>query len=486
MHHTAKCHTPPSHLLACPKCQADTHSGFEPEQQRCQNCSEHYFDLAGMPCWFDTGIRQHAVWQNLYANMLERGETNLAQSQALLNDKTQLASTQARLHRLCAGNQAMLAALNTLLAGAGLSAIKHAEYADHDASHMLQYYELLLRDWAWPATEALDADSETNHVIGRNTVDENRAELNRIAVALKATGKGLGDTWVIGAGAGRLSVDMHMQLGASHTIALDANLLLITAAHRLVTQNIAWQLPELNSRPQHGFATHHVWSLPYRPWPNYTTPREHLQNWYAMAGNAWQPPLKPGCFDSVVTPWFMDVNGREPAALIAQVQKYLKPGGLWLNTGPLLYSASLNDAQKLSHDEIIELLVLAGFEVVYQNIETSAYLNSPLNAQTRTEQIWTFAAVAPLANATHPVQTHLLPAHPLPTQPPAWVLLPHLPIPINITFNTQGNAVLEQLAAKVDGVNSLNSIAEVMRANLGPEKDALEIVRNAFVEYLLV
>ncbi len=469
-------HQPPSHLLACPKCQADTHNGFEPTRQVCQKCGEHYFDLAGMPCWFDTGIRQQAVWQNLYANMLARGEDNLAQSQALLNAKTQLASTQARLQQLCEGNQAMLATLNTLLAEAGLSAIKHPEYADHDASHMLQYYELLLRDWAWPCD-------------GQQT-DENQAELGRVSAALKATGKSLGDMWVVGAGAGRLSIDMHMHLGATHTIALDANLILIAAAHRLVTQQKTWQLPELNTRPQQGFAASKLWSLPCRQWLAQSAAcsssnlESNLENWYAIAGNAWLPPLKAGRFDTIVTPWFMDVNGREPAALIAQVQKYLKPGGLWLNTGPLLYSTSLNDAQKLSHNEIIELLVLAGFEVVYQNIETSAYLNSPLKAQQRTEQIWTFAAIAPATitcGASSPLAS---PASS--TQPPAWLLLPHLPIPTSVPLNTHGNPLLQQLVAMVDGNKSLNLIAAQMQPNLGPDKNALDVVRSAFAEYLLV
>ena len=449
---------PPNHLLACPQCQADTQNGFSPAQQQCQHCGGHFFDLAGMPCWFDTGMPQRAVWQNLYANAMERGQQNLAQSQALVEDAI-LPSTRQRLTQAHHANAVMLQGLNTLLGESGLSAIKHPEYANHDASHMLQYYELLLRDWAW----------------GKADQDENHIEFNRISQALKSTGRTLGDTWVIGAGAGRLSVDMHQRLGADHTIALDANLVLITAAHRIAAQGKTLQLAEQHSNPQQGFAANHVWSLPA---PHIAI--NGLESWTAIAGNAWHPPLKPGSFDTVVTPWFMDVNGREPADLIALVYKYLKPGGLWLNTGPLLYSNSLTEAQKLSHEEIAQLVTLAGFDVVYQNYEVSPYLNSPLAAHTRTEQIWTFAAIAPAANYFAQNYTH----NPATAVPP-WLVLPHLPIPKATPLNTHNNPVLEHLASLVDGQQSINTIANLMRPNLSADKDPVSMVRAAFLDYLL-
>ncbi|MDZ7923817.1 MAG: hypothetical protein U5M23_07090 [Marinagarivorans sp.] len=462
--------SPPAHLLACPNCQAPVHEqqGFIPAQNHCSACQQTFFDLSGMPCWFDVGLAQQQLWQTLYAKAIALGESNLEKSQSL-DTRAMLASSQRRYQLIEQTNQSIVKAIDTLLGEAGLSKKIDPDFAKHDASRMLQYFELLLRDWAW--------DSE---ITAEN--NENARELERIAKAINASrphlGEAwqLGDIWVIGAGAGRLSWDMHAQLRTQgdqgSTIALDTNPVLITLAHRLLSQQKPWQLAELHPNPQRQLPLAKVWDI--------QPPKvegERAKNWYAVAANAWRPPLQAGSFDTLVTPWFMDVNGREVKDLIAQVQKYLKPGGLWLNTGPLLYSPDIPDHLRYSHDEIIELIELAGFTVLYQNSVKSLYLNTPLSDEERIDQVWTFAAIAPTANTVQPTTAE--------GTAPAWIILPHLPIPTDLKLNTHGNPILEHLAAQVNGHNSLNTIAEQMRKNLGEGKDPVAVVRNAFLEYLL-
>ncbi len=464
---------PPAHLLACPNCQAPAHTpnektGFNPAQNHCHKCQQSFFDLQGMPCWFDVGLVQQQLWQTLYAKAIQLGETNLEKSQSI-DTSAMLASSLQRYQLIEHSNQSIVKAIDTLLSEAGLHKQIHPNFAKHDASRMLQYFELLLRDWAWD--NAISAEN-----------NENSRELGRISRALDAcraylnNNIELGDVWVMGAGAGRLSWDMHTQLRApddhSSTIALDTNPVLITLAHRLISEQKAWQLTELHPNPQRNLPLARVWDIQ----PPADTD-ERAKHWYAVAANAWRPPLKAASFDTIVTPWFMDVNGREVPHLIAQVQKYLKPGGLWLNTGPLLYSPDIPDHLRYSHDEIIELIELAGFTVVYQNSVKSLYLNTPLSDEERVDQIWTFAAIAPPTDWQATSKQG---------QAPAWIILPHLAIPAETALNTHGNPVLEHLAAQVDGCNSVNAIAEKMRANLSADKDPVEVVRKAFLQYLLV
>ncbi|HEY7773751.1 MAG TPA: hypothetical protein VIC26_11260 [Marinagarivorans sp.] len=447
---------PPDHLLACPNCQANTDGGFSPARQSCSACGQQFFDLQGMPCWFDVGLSQQRLWESLYALAIRSGEHNLERNrQRNLSDM--LPSSVRRIQTMDNINNGIVEAMDVLLKDMGLNKTIHPEFANYDPSRMLQYFELLLRDWAWDEARAVAGS-------------ENARELERVAAAHAATGKPMGDTWVIGAGAGRLSADLHHALQPRHTVALDTNPVLISCAHRLVAQQRAWQLPEIHPGPQIGIPLTHVWPMQV---PDYEPAR--MATWYAMAGNAWRPPLKKHSFDTIVTPWFMDVNGREVRELIGQVQRYLKPGGVWINTGPLLYGPDITDVHRYSHAEIIELLELAGFKVVYQNHVQSAYLDTPLSEEKRIEQIWTFAATAP---------DHFPPAYP-DTQPPAWIVLPHLPIPADQALNAHGNPVLEHLVAQVDGQTCINDIADIMRPNLAEDKNPLEVVRGAFLEYLL-
>lgn len=475
---------PPNDLLACPNCQSEVGSGFFAHKQYCETCQLNFFDLNGLPCWFVTGLKQRDVWQDIFSKIIEHSKKNLKQSEAY-DLRLLLPSSQERLKKQKKINTELFESVRQLLADSGLKSIANPDYSNHDAKHILEYYELLLRDWAWDSEDASENHLKTSHLKTAQTqianvksTHENANALARIKDALTASKRQLGHIWVVGCGAGRLSVDVHVTLHAETTIALDANLLLINAAHRIASQQLSWHLSENTSYPQRGFIQGKTWTIPPI---KYST--DELKNWFAMAGDAWNPALKPESFDTILTPWFMDVNGKEPAALIGLVQKYLKPGGLWINSGPLLYSASLCESQRLHHEEIIELLHLAGFTIHYQDTQEDVYLNSPLNAQQRVEQIWTFAATAPSQDKNTQIQTQAFKKQK--NTPYPWIALPHLPIPKSTPLNTHGSPALEQLAALVDGKHSINTIADIMKPNLAQGKDPLHVVRSAFLEFLI-
>ena len=445
---------PPLHLLACPRCGADINSGLAPSEQSCHHCEQTFFDLDGMPCWFQVGEGQRQLWQSLYGLALQQSKHNFRLTeQQSPNDL--LPSSQQRIQTIQKANRQIIEDVKELLDGVGLTPEIAPEFANYDASRMLQYFELLLRDWAWD-------DAVTP---GEN---ENITELKRVRTALASSNHILGDTLVMGAGAGRLSWDIQCQLHPTSTIALDTNPVLISAAHRLVAQQKPWHLTELQPNPQAGREPKHRWQLRADPGDEQSHNR-----WFAMAANAWSPPLKAGAFDTIVTPWFIDVNGKEVRTLIAQVQRLLKPGGLWLNTGPLLYGTDIPYYRRYSTTEIIELVTLAGFKPLYENVETTPYLKTPLSAQLRTEQVWTFTAQAPLADSALPVST-----------PPAWILLPHLPIPA-LQIARPSDPALQHLLNLIDGKRSVNDIAAQLAPNLEKGKDPVALVQTIFMEYFL-
>lgn len=444
---------PPLHLLACPRCGADCDGGLKANEQRCHNCGQEFFDLAGMPCWFSAGKIQLTLWQSLYGIALEQAEKNFAVAEQEIPAYDLLPRARTRMQLAQKANRQIIEDVKDLLSDAGLDAKIAPEFANYDASRMLQYFELLLRDWAW------------DEVIP-TTENENQRELNRIRQALEKSEVTLGHTLIMGAGAGRLSWDIHCELDPTTTLALDTNPVLISAAHRLVAQEKPWQLTEVHPNPQIDYQ-------PVRRWTLQADSNERSQTWFALAANAWSPPLKAGSMDTVITPWFIDVNGKEIRTLIAQVQKLLKPGGLWINTGPLLYGTDISPMRRYTTEEIRELAELAGFEFIYENVENTPYLKTPLSAQLRTEQVWTFTARAPRPNQSLPN-----------SNPPAWISLPHLPIP-RLNIPTPQDPTLQHLLSLVDGQRSINDIAELIAPNLDNNQNPVHLVQAVFVEYLL-
>src|SRR4029079_9655816 len=70
-----------------------------------------------------------------------------------------------------------------------------------------------------------------------------------------------------------------------------------------------------------------------------------------------QPPLTSQTFDTVVTPWFIDIVPADLRNFITEVYRLLKPGGRWINFGPLRYRQDIPVTRRFSRDEIFDLAV---------------------------------------------------------------------------------------------------------------------------------
>ena len=84
---------------------------------------------------------------------------------------------------------------------------------------------------------------------------------------------------------------------------------------------------------------------------------------------------QPEEWDSIVTCYFID-TASNIIEYIETIYKILKPGGLWINFGPLLYHYSEMEKEcsiELSWDEVKHLITKIGFEIKKEEIRESSY-----------------------------------------------------------------------------------------------------------------
>ena len=87
-------------------------------------------------------------------------------------------------------------------------------------------------------------------------------------------------------------------------------------------------------------------------WPRRRPARAGLE---LVAADALQPPFADGAFDTVVTPWFIDIIGEPFARVAARINLLLKPGGRWINSGSLAFSRAAH-ADRIGLEEALEML----------------------------------------------------------------------------------------------------------------------------------
>lgn len=222
-------------------------------------------------------------------------------------------------------------------------------------------YVQLLRDWAWP-----------------DDVQNRRAAEAMMAVEGASWGRAL----VLGAGAGGLAAQLHAASGAEETIALDLNPLPLLVFDRLIagTEVELWEFPAYPSQPER-WAVRHRLSRPARP--------EGLLPWLA---DALALPFATGSFDVVVTHWFLDRIGQDSATVASLVHRLLRPGGVWINRGPLLYEGSRPWVGRHDIGEALAWAKALGFDAPTPDAEAIDYLDSPWSTQRRREVVYTFGA----------------------------------------------------------------------------------------------
>ncbi|KAJ4369100.1 hypothetical protein N0V83_006184 [Neocucurbitaria cava] len=85
---------------------------------------------------------------------------------------------------------------------------------------------------------------------------------------------------------------------------------------------------------------------------------------------------RDGEFDAVVTLFFIDI-GTNVVDFLSNIHRLLKPGGVWINLGPLKWGT--HTALQLSAEEVLELADMLGFDVDHTSRKSidSLYVEQP-------------------------------------------------------------------------------------------------------------
>jgi hypothetical protein len=308
---------------------------------------------------------------------------------------------------------------------------------------LTSYYVNLHRDWCWGAEE-----------------NEASFGLVRDLLGVHAPRHAL----VLGVGAGRLAYDFHMRCSPQLTVGLDINPLLMIAARRIVNGETV-SLYEFPIAPRR-LEEHSILR-------RLAAERPVGGNFRLVFADAMRAPFAPGSFDTVITPWFIDIIAADLAELAPRINWLLRPGGLWLNFGSLSFGHR-QAALCYTLEETLEILRQQGFEPGNEREVTLPYMHSPASRHSRLETVVAFAAVKKEAVA-RPAEQRAL---------PDWLIDLSRPVPLSREFEMTAVATRIQafLMSLIDGKRSAQDIAQLLVAQkLMTAEEAAPAVRAFLV-----
>lgn len=450
--------------FACPVCAVlSTRSRltFGARAATCDGCARTYPLVQGVPCLVPNPERFRVEWRAKLDDYLLLTELRQRQIASDAAEPGILSLTCQRLRTLVEAMSVERALVSSTLAPLLPEDQAHAArrfpgspLPVEDAS-LLDTYENVFRDWGWGGSEISRALDHATRLLLAATAKRCVSELR------------LGTLVVLGAGAGRLPADLHRLLEPERTLALDLNPLPLLLANRLLQGEVieAYEYP-VGPRGLQAAAVRQRLAAVHQAPDNFV---------FALA-DARHPPFVPGAVETVFTPWFIDVVEAELPKTIETTHRMLRPGGLWLNQGPLRFHGSATC--RYSIEEVLELVRAGGFEVLAAQQDDAPYFHSPHSGSRRKETVYGFVACK--------VRDGVTKVAPEPSGPP-WATDPSQPIPASAELD----ALVERLVLSagalslVDGQRSLVDIAEALAGEIRVEPERLvESLRLLLVNLL--
>lgn len=433
--------------VQCPRCagEIDMSAGTI----TCRSCAQTYPRLGEIPILLpDPQSYLNSCRRQL--TLLERqvGET-IQKIEGEVQATDLLPITRTRCRAVIEGIGGQLADVQTLLEPL-LTAAASEPRDDpplRDVPLTLEYLPYLHRDWG----SASDPDGE------------NEQALTAIEDVLE--GKPLGRTLVLGAGACRLAYDLHHRHPSADIVVIDLDPILFCAAHAVThgesvsIREANWEICEIehSSRERVLMA------------PNGPVARDRF---HFMLADGVDPPFKSGIADTVLTPWFIDQGPEDLRDFISTLHRLLKPGGLWLNLGPLRYEPEVPIALRFAREELFDLAARSGFRLNRWRTDSLPYLVSTLNGCGKMEWVLTFSATKLETPSDGGSSEDSL---------PPWLIFRHLPIP---TFPGQSlfwseTPVFQMVVSSIDGRRTLDDVAQLVSEGARRSELSMSQIRSA-------
>ena len=439
-----------SELLACPRCDK-TPLSVQDDQYYCAACKVPFPFIGGIPWLFADVEASLGEWRNrLHFELRSLAHEIQRLSDAIKADNPS-SLTKKRLEFQIDAMEKHRDTLRQMLAPIDVQSMT-AAYESYLALRtrlpsdqgLQTYYANVHRDWAWGD-------------------DENKASLDQIKAVATASegGEDLGNTLVLGAGACRLPYDIHQHMNTASTIAVDFNPLLLLIAKR-VMQGDTLQLHEFPIAPRSidDFAVLRELSAP-------ETVRE---NFHLVLGDVLRPSFAAGRFDTVVTPWLIDIVADDFSVFAKRINMLLKPGGRWINFGSLAFDHA-ERARRYSREETIEIIEHSGFAVPATHEETIPYMCSPASRHGRQETVFSFAA-----NKVDQVR-----ARGRYKALPDWIVTGKESVPLLESFRTQAmtSQIFSLIMSMIDGKRTIKDMAKLLeQQKLMTRQEAEPAIRN--------
>jgi uncharacterized protein YbaR (Trm112 family) len=441
--------TPLIDLLACPRCDKKPLEASD-GGLHCKACKIDFPHVDGIPWMFAEPQASLGEWRNRLQFALQQLAHESAGLDAELRNKELHALTKRRVERYKKATDSHRRSLQKLLQPVDVQSLQ-GNYESYLALRtrlpadqgLNTYYANVHRDWAWG-----DA--------------ENLASLKQIEAVLHENSD-LGNVLVLGAGACRLAYDMHTRFDCAATVAMDFNPLLMLVAKK-VTSGEQLKLYEFPIAP---LALEDDAVLRTLQAPDVVEDGFHL-----VLGDALRPPFPDGAFDTVVTPWLIDIITEDLPVFAARINALLGKEGRWVNFGSLAFHGP-GRARRYSPEETKAVVGESGFSDPYVSQATIPYMCSPASRHGRQERVFTFSAYKE-RDVTKPERRKAL---------PDWLVTGKDPVPQSPSFRTQAmtTQIYSFIMSLIDGKRSIKDMAVVLEKQKLMTRDEAEPAIRSFL-----
>ena len=436
-------------LLACPRCdKSPLESGDD--ALHCKACKVDFPLVDGIPWMFAEPQAALGEWRGRLHFALQQLGHEIAGLEQELNNKALSALAKRRVERYkkCVGShrrklQKLLRPIDVQSLQGNYESYLSLRTRLPSDQGLNTYYSNIHRDWSWGD-------------------EENKASLNEVRAVLHDHAE-LGNVLVLGAGAGRLAYDIHTSMECESTVALDFNPLLMLVA-KAITQGGQVNLYEFPIAP---LALEDDAVL-----RKLSAPEPAGENFHLLLGDALRAPFPERSFDTVVTPWLIDIIAEDLPVFAARINRQLKKGGRWVNFGSLAFS-NPGRAKRYSPEEVKAIVGESGFSDPYVSQATIPYMCSPASRHGRRERVFTFSAFKE-RNASKPERHRSL---------PDWIVTGNDPVPLTPSFRQQAmtTQIYSFIMSLIDGKRSIKDMAIVLEKQKLMTRDEAEPAIRSFL-----